>query len=359
MNALEKGAGTGVILGAGDVVMQRLLPALFNRKVFDNVHIFHTGIVRDSPVLDMQRQHISLSLMHNDWLDRIAPDSPIIIATPPAPRLGLTLQALNAGRRVVVEKPLTMAEPELPRFRQLLAQNAKLFGLSYYALEKALGWSWLNLGIADWRPYLVAPGDIPLERLRDEFLSLGEPESIEIDLCESIGGAPSEEAPFWFQHERFGVWFDMGVHVVMMMLIHSQKTKKYAIKASQLAADQYRIEGLSGATAIKINFGKAFADERCKRELTATFREGRVICNFDASETTLETSRLKKTTLRLALGNQKYHTLAKQINRFISSGALFSSNPRSDLMDIQIDAIQFLHDLMQHIDRKSPVLGNH
>jgi putative ubiquitin-RnfH superfamily antitoxin RatB of RatAB toxin-antitoxin module len=337
-----------VILGAGDVVVNRLLPALFARDVFDRAHIFHNGIVRDAPILRKKNDAIKLSRIDETWIDRISPNAPVIIATPPAPRLALLQQAMRSGHRVIVEKPLTTDPKELVQYRALIPDTQNLFCLSYYALEKALAWSWLHRSETAWAEQLVPIGTEKIEEIRNEFLHLGAPEHLEISICEPFGAAPVGATPYWFENTQHGVWYDLGVHAVMMASLVFDWDEVNELKAIQPARDQFTIDSQSGSTRLKLVFGKNYSIENRRRTLVATYRSGRIFCDLDEAVATIEASN-RTFKIQLNHGSRKYHTLAEHINRFLAGRADRTANARWDLLDTQINAVSQLNKLEKQL----------
>ena len=104
-------------LGFGEAVH---LPALLTNPEFELVSLWHPRRYR----LDTALEKYQLN-GYQTWSDLLQDPKikAIIIATPPEPRFELALEALKAGKHLLLEKPVALNADEVAELHRLAMQN--------------------------------------------------------------------------------------------------------------------------------------------------------------------------------------------------------------------------------------------
>ena len=104
-------------LGFGEAVH---LPALRANKILQPVALWHP---RRERVVEAAKKNGVQG--YSDWEELL--NSPkvnaVIIATPPAPRFQLALDALNAGKDLLLEKPVALSAEQIIKLQKLALKN--------------------------------------------------------------------------------------------------------------------------------------------------------------------------------------------------------------------------------------------
>jgi len=336
-----------LIVGAGDVVANRMLPALAAAGIARRATIIHDGIceVTDASGLDIEIVEIPRRAEGKiEAIQRIAAATaaPVIVATPPQPRLDIALACRSLGLPIVLEKPLYTTLVDRDRFGALLARDPHVYGLSYYVQEKALAWAYLNaIDEAD-EPYLVANG--APATAKSLFRNLGRLERLSIVLREGAERSGHPGRTTWYASAPHGVLFDLGVHVLSMIAIASARGLARDGTALDLqqgdAAGQYRLRGFLGPLWLKSEFGKSYPAARCRRTLDATYAHGRVKCSFDDGSLQIIHNDGRSAGLALRHSDLRYRTLAERLRPFLRQGRW--QKPRPDWLSEQQIALEVL-----------------
>lgn len=333
------------IVGAGDVVAKRILPAALELNMASSIMVVHNGICEIPGNADARVTIVEVSGMGELEALFRAKDEPVLVATPPGPRLAIAAGARAANLPVILEKPLVAARAELGTARRL-GLDPQLFALSYYVQEKALGWTWLctrDAGLAAW---LAGAAD-HLQRAAAIADALGPLRA----LCIRINEGPErsghgDRAP-WYAQAAHGVWLDMGVHVVSMAILAAlRETGQSALDIASAdgvgRADQFAFAGSAGHFDFEGSFGKNFASAEQARWLEARFADGFFRCDFDTGTCTLSHRDGRCETLAPLHGAARYRTMLAQAGAFLNAGGWGTC--RGDLIDLQCDALERIFD---------------
>lgn len=321
-----------LIVGAGDVVAKRLLPALEASRFASHYDVFHDGVSDLSlaqaarvTVIDMSRRPEALRDVLSDKL--CGAPAPIFLATPPKARVELTKAALEGWGPVICEKPLFIDRASQSAFLGIQNDFDRLFALSYYVQEKAIAWTWLNRAIPGWEPLLAEPIAGGLAAARDLFVSLGPLEEVRIDICEGKAHSAHPKRRFWFEDVANGVWFDMGVHAFMMLwqICAASTHPSQQVHVDHIRNDsntRFEVNGEVGRARFQARFGKHFESPHISRQLQARYAAGYCNCNFETG--TAEIVSDKRGAMRLVprYGDQKYATLVRHVLAFCEKGTL-------------------------------------
>ncbi len=337
-----------IIIGAGDVVAKRLLPALLSANFADNYLILHNGkndtkrYERDYPQIvssEMRPAKIEKCLMNS------APTA-VFVATPPGPRPILCEAALSVGHLVIAEKPLAVTKEGIATFRAMGEDANRLFALSYYALEKALPWTSLHAPCTQRDELLKLPPGISMDQIRAARHRMGPLQNLNINICEGMEHEASSGERYWYQDDPHGVWFDMGVHVLMLAIISGVKPDTLrGVGIRNLSSGQYELKYSKEGVQFTSRFGKHFQQIELDRSLSATFLNGTAQCDFNLANCSLVNSQNDFVEFSNALRAPKYGILVRQIVDFIEAGGWGSISDRRDLFTTQIEALTLLLEL--------------
>jgi len=187
------------IVGAGDVVSKRLLPAI--KKLFPKmqIDIFHKDVCKideeayhyynfkDKIIRYMKRSEIEKKIMTSDIL---------WIATPSHKHIPILEEWIYKNNKfIVIEKPLTSDMQELNKVKNYMNSPMwnKVFSLSYYYQEKALPLTYIFNPNLFYEKYLTFKGmlgrewqDLRLdgEEWRNLLLGLGDLKKCSIEILE-------------------------------------------------------------------------------------------------------------------------------------------------------------------------------
>lgn len=335
------------IVGAGDVVAKRLLPAITAAQLASKVNIIHDGINDVRPPSSLPVSFADLSSMGTaaaEWVRGYfgANMDPVIVATPPWARSFYLHAALKGSGLLIAEKPLYIDKVQRGDFPISPTDLKRIFALSYYTQEKAITWSWLHDASASQERALTFENGRHAEEVRELFANLGELRTVEIAICEGAAHPAHSERRFWFEAIPAGVWFDMGVHVFSLLFAVSSRVAITDVTAND-ELTQFIVKGvLHDGAQFRCQFGKAFAGEVERRFLVASYAEGKVICDVDSCSCIIEHDRLGHATVSARYGSQRYRTLIEQVREFILRGGWPQAENRSDTLGWQRQALDLL-----------------
>ncbi len=141
-------------LGFGEKVH---LPALYSNRAFKPIALYHPNKQK------LNTTSLNYNLKgYSDWQDLLNNDQidSIVIATPPSPRFNLALQALEAGKNLLLEKPVALSAEEIVELQKTSLKQ--------------------NVSVAVNFEYRFVPLFIEAKRLIDQGL-LGEPWLVKFD----------------------------------------------------------------------------------------------------------------------------------------------------------------------------------
>lgn len=206
------------IIGNGDVVKNRLLPAVC--AVSEELKKYMLVSVSDkytASYLKDNNQKADMDYVHFTYLDcddsnhikEIINSEIIWIATPSYTHYSYIGKYINKVKLLVVEKPIVVFERELEITRRLINNCGNIFCLSYYYLEKALPFVYLQNPLEFYEKYIKI--NISREAIFSSFSKIGSLKKIFLHLCEG------QDNRSWLQNEDFGgQYFETFIHLVVL-----------------------------------------------------------------------------------------------------------------------------------------------
>ncbi|MEU3982469.1 hypothetical protein AB0F77_20635 [Streptomyces sp. NPDC026672] len=252
-------AQTVSVIGAGDVTLNRILPAL---KTLG----YRRSSITISSVDDPETANARTVIGDDAQLHVASPDkvlatalrehAPTIIASPTFAHFTQLVALAAAGVPFAVEKPITSSRAE----RTVLRNEAgKLmthgFALSYYSLEKALPLTYFLQPLPVHSRFLTASepgllGAAALHALREE---LGRVRSVRIDLLEGASRSPASYARLWTEVPgTLHPFVETTIHPLLLM---RHITGKGPITWSGCALGRYAPR----ATQVRAEYGQEIA----------------------------------------------------------------------------------------------------
>lgn len=397
---LIKPATSVGVIGAGDVVASRLLPALVKplprvgaaQRSFEPVEIdpraiqvydVGPGTFRSIPLAmtypngRTRERHVAVKREQNsrDVVVEIAASLvPTIVASPPDSHYYYITLLTMHGVRFAVEKPITVVDPEIralePGGGNLFANG---FAMSYYGLEKALPLTYLFSMHPMHRNHL----DLYVSRLHCEKVdtlpwnevlgSLGAPKCIRVFLLEGASRSPSadSEQRRWTENPHLGgLHFETSIHALTVLqkvlgtLSGFEPTLMSMVSRSAVRNDTCSFSRMQvpadtshpGRAQIDLLVGKYMPEPLCARGVIIEYEKATVCCNFDAMllhvaprGATLPVSDIKGAMIavREPYAQVRYALQASLIRAFFEYGWL---GPRFDDYDTQYDVLRWLND---------------
>lgn len=337
------------ILGAGDVVAARLLPALRRADAFARYEILHAGRCL---LTEAQREDARVAVRRIDPAEPLpdeiaAADAPVFICTPPQGRVALLRRLARPGRAIILEKPLYMSAEDAAAF-SVNPVFRESFCLSYYALEKALCWTALFADRPALDGRLKTSGGGGMPALRQRASRLGRLRSLTIRIREGAARSPSEARRSWLEEAEDGVLFDMGVHVFALAakvvdLGALAEQARVSIAERRGYPAQYAVAAELGGAKFDFSFGKLFAADECERGLAAEFEHGAVRCDFDAQRGVLEGGGSgEKEEIALVSEAGRYDTLIALVLQYLDLDPAAWEAARFDDLNDQLKALDCL-----------------
>ena len=331
-----------LILGAGDVIAKRLLPALLKHQFASRYRILHDG--KCHPGVRRLSKLYSPFVTVSDISDEASltkySSSIVFVATPPDVRMSY-LKTINSTKPIILEKPLVTNQADLANYLSLAALRDSCFCLGYYAQEKALPWTWLNTGFAVYQNFLQVDHEHSFDDVLNAFRELGSLIKLNIYIKEGRSRLLKPGYCFWYQNDAHGVWFDMGIHAEMLSLLAAGSNEKISNRTVvQSGTHQYQVKAQIGNTRLYFEFGKGFSEKSADRYLEATYESGKVTCSFDHSYCQVFKRDKLLFQITPTMQQSKYRILVGLVKKFVESGGWHSEKCRYDLEDIQIRALR-------------------
>lgn len=322
------------VIGAGDVVRQRLVPALVRQlprlrgaaslgRRFEPVeihpaaiHVFDVGDGDEPPrpidvMLEFpngrarpKRIAVKRERSSQDVVVEIAAAQvPVIIASPPDSHFFYVAMMAMHGIRFAVEKPVTVFEPEI---QALIADGDRLFAdgfaMSYYALEKALPLTYLytmhplhrnHLDLYVSRGGYRAVDTLPWNEV---IGGLGRPESIRFLLLEGMARSPSASGSNrqWTEDPHLGgLYYETAIHAITVLhkvlgdLGRFNPTLLAMVSQSAVRQDScsfvhMHAPAAADGAAIDLVVGKYIPEALCARGAVIEYAGAVVCCDFDS-----------------------------------------------------------------------------
>jgi hypothetical protein len=378
----EDPADTAIaIVGAGDVVAARMLPALLESGTAPTSIIVLTRQISPTHEAAIMASVSRITGCTDDTdvgneVQRSRAQT--IIATPTLSHLPLFQAMLRANThaeartsrlRVAIEKPL-VGPGQLATFRRVLGEYGagNVFALSYYYLEKCLPLVYFLTHERSYLPYLcygakdepaIDHAAVMCEKAKD----LGLVRRITGVLLEGAQRSPAEDGRMWILDPMHGgIAYEMMVH--LLMLSHVILVELAGIRDGVGALRDFdvtnamaalcpaivRIErwptavsvfGRAGDVDIDLVCGKYVAQHAQRRELTITLEHGTIHCDFDRQSVHVE-GNSRKTTLQLRrrFADVSYSVQMDLVKSFFARG--FWPWMRNDGLIPQLAALEWL-----------------
>ncbi|MFE9576312.1 hypothetical protein ACFYO1_08010 [Nocardia sp. NPDC006044] len=294
------------VIGAGDVTVNRILPAL-KTLGYARDEILIASL--DDPETAAARRAIGkdarLQITEPDKVLETAlrEHAPTVIASPTFAHFTQLVTLATAGIPFAVEKPITAQRSE----REILrAQGDSImacgFALSYYSLEKGLPLTYLMDPLPSYLPFLAASepgllGGQALHSLREE---LGPVRSVRVELLEGASRSPSGFGRLWTEVPgTLHTFIETTIHPLLMMrhiigpgsIVWQQcALGRYAPRAQQVAAEYGQLiaptwieaTGTHGSIDLSFLVAKHLPDDRAHRAALIEYAGGKVTCDFDS-----------------------------------------------------------------------------
>ncbi len=268
------------IIGNGDVVVNRLYPALLDAGISENeIRILDLGEEQDStPHCRLFPTEAALT----QALCRMVDDKSIVfIATPTGDHVRY-LKALLKSKAglIAMEKPIACTEEDLDYVSSLFDDSetrSRIFFLSYYILEKALPLQYLTTNNTHYLKYLDVedPGALHNWRLR-----LGPLKSASVTIAEG------EDTREWvYREENGGQLLETFLHnVLVASLLCGSPAEWRDVKLTESRKSNTLHIDLSATvdhTAITLHMAKNAPPAEQKREASFLFGGGSIHADFD------------------------------------------------------------------------------
>lgn len=333
-----------VIIGAGDVVAKRMLPAILASNITQKILVFHNGI---NEVESGSDPRVEVRACDATALTEFlrANRHPVIVATPPEPRMAIARLVRQAGVPVVLEKPLVANRTSLGEARAL-GRDHQLFALSYYVQEKAIAWTWLCTGTPVFGTRLVSSGGEDIAAMAAHVSRLGRLRRLAIRIQEGHAHVGPADREAWYAQTPNGLWLDLGVHALSLAMLGAMReTGRSDLRIAQagtaMCPDQFRCAGHFAHAEFEARFGKNFSDSDTCRRLDARFDFGELSCDLDTASCTLVHDDGTYVEWR-PVDAGRYRLLIAAVGDFLRDGGW--RGPRSDLIELQCDALACLFD---------------
>lgn len=349
------------IIGAGDVVANRMAPALLDgvgRLTPAHIQVFTVNgpddlsraietsgieVIYPNSGLPLDRAEASL-------IDRIvASGAPTIVASPSESHFRYILELNATGRRFAVEKPISVLRQEIDVFLKTPdIFKDRMFALSYYGLEKALPLTYFLSANYHYQDFLEISGPAlqdqasPLLHIEAPRLlrRLGALKDLRVDLIEGLERSPTAGRRAWTERDGpEGLAFETMIHPLIiahkLLACAGSSIDHFApiIKAGQssdsVTESAVTYLGFTGTVnsgseqriAVQLHCAK-YADKRTtRRNGMATFEHGSV--SFDFDKKTCAVSLSSKHGAVIAVKEKYRNNYAIQMElvaRFFTSG---------------------------------------
>lgn len=336
------------IIGNGDVVRNRLLPAL--SSYYKSIQKYILVSITDIYTTDKNQNS---NITNNNFVDLryLTSNDPshikellnseiIWIASPSYTHYSYIERYRNKVKLLVVEKPIVVFERELEIIQKSITENwNNVFCLSYYYLEKALPFVFLNCPLEFYVKYLDF--SIPKELVLSHFSKIGELESISLHLCEG------EDNRNWLQNEEFGgQFFETFIHLVVLSFT-ALGTDDSIIVDQWLLKDNNHIPGSyilchghsTKGVSLLLEMGKYMEKQRYgifkykNGSITLNFDEKSALCSINESSLPKQSFTIK-TRLQ-----QNYSIQLDMVERCFSEGI---TPHHVDGSEVQIRALKWM-----------------
>lgn len=272
------------IIGNGQIVKEKLIPAIARTPIPENIAVFDKALVKD----DAYSITTNLARFHyypiDDYTDkRILGSNILWIASPSFAHFEYLAHYINQIF-IVVEKPITSTQYELQAVKKLRSSGLwnRVFCLSYYYLEKALPLTFL------YNPYSFYERYIEFATPRDTIITMfdrmGGLRSVSFSLHEG------EDNREWLSSDMYGGhYIETFLHLVVLAKMVTGKDDQW--KTDVLSVEDYQGHPTCrilyrGTTATKgaqisLSMQKFVAEKDRHRDGRLEFENGYVTIDFD------------------------------------------------------------------------------
>jgi len=310
------------IIGAGDVVKNRMLPALLDNNIYNakqisivsdyideafKIKLKDLGIafyaVSDHSISENEQSFEQNNKIRQKIVNYIkSRSSYAVIATPTDEHLAYMISLRKEGITFAVEKPIISNKSELKLLDyggdKLMEQG---FLFSYYWLEKALPLNYFLTLNATYREFIDITYNGSTKYMSTNELSfiqhqLGKLKKIDINFFED------NEDRYWsLIKESGGIYYDMLIHSFTLLLhttgleenivlnekssewyLSNEADKKFGDLSKNLAATFIHLEGSIAQCDFVIKTGKFTGTK--KRDMLISYEHGNIYVDFDKKE---------------------------------------------------------------------------
>lgn len=279
------------VIGCGNIVRNRLLPALRRLKTDNSVVVFDRAFTAASRPSDTQNKHVRVSFLPIDHeFDKMVLSSCVVwIATPSYAHISYLSRFAADVQFLVLEKPVTSIKSEFETAKRLIDKfRPKIFCLSYYYLEKALPLTFLYHPLFFYEKYLDFHG-ADREQLLVAFSNLGKVRRIELCLLEG------EDSRGWLTDMQYGGQFlETFIHLAMITRMIAGIDCEFADclwesgDSHGKTGTYIRCSGKAGEIDFDLKMGKFQPDIR--RGGTVECERGTLSVDFERQSVVLETA---------------------------------------------------------------------
>lgn len=330
------------VIGCGDVVQNRLYPALLRSQNAESVDVYDLDGGDGQP--SYCRSFPTEAAICEDIREKLDRSSVIWVETPSYAHISYVNKLIGSkAALIVVEKPIAVSEADLAQIEQLLEDEEKrsrLFFLSYYVLEKALPLYYFEHANTGYIKYLdIGDRDV----LQNRRALLGPLERIEVDIMEGADGRK------WVsQSEYGGQLLETFIHNMLIASVfcgYPQDWTEVELKQSGPEESVCRISltAKRDNTRIVLNMMKNAPREQQHRGARLTYANGTVEADFDTKTLTAHFDQLDLDTT-IAVKQEyldKYHVVV-DLARRVSEGKCYAEDV--DGLRNQIPVIRWLLD---------------
>ncbi|WP_033344362.1 Gfo/Idh/MocA family oxidoreductase [Catenuloplanes japonicus] len=361
-----------VIIGAGDVTINRTLPGLlalgYDR---DDILVVTADEATQGDRATIERRAARLLVAPPDQVLRtsLRERSPTVIASPTAAHFGQVTQLADAGVPFAVEKPIvwSRAEREILRAQPSLMANG--FALSYYSLEKALPLTYIMNPLPVYRRFLISE---PASLIRSTELAaaretLGDLVSARVELLEGVSRSPRGQQRLWTELPgTLRPFVETTVHPLLVIRHVTGEAAprwdscvigRYAPRAreildatgQEIAPTWIEAHGTIGDARISMRVGKYVPDALTRRQASFEFTHGGITCDFDARTATVVVGGETLGTVGIGGGSLRTN-YAVLMSMFIEFSLNGWGAVRFDDLPRQLDALDWWDDLCSRVE---------
>ena len=328
------------IVGCGDVVTQRLYPALVNGKHAKKLLVYDLEGAPESAVPCTRLQDEAAI---GEAIDRRVTDKDVVwVETPSFAHVSYVKRLLDTDARlIVVEKPIAVSEQDLAAVEALVKNpktRSRLFFLSYYTLEKALPLHFLAHFNDAHEKYLDIDDESLIKNWR---VLLGALRCAKVHICEG-----ADDRGWVYKSENGGHLLETFLHNVLIASLMCGDPRKwtdvaYSERETDTGADAIELTAKCGQATIELYQEKNAPPQDCNRFAQFVFAHGTIEIDLDAKLATIFFEDMDKhSTLSVKQEYaDKYSVLADMAAR-VASGECRAD--KTDGYPLQVETIRWL-----------------